>query len=120
MTEQEYKNGIDYLIEEEIDVSPIESIKIGMWAMYDAGGNLTVSRSKKEAIDELLFHYMQIRKHCHVKRYYSGRYEVYVLDPDEDRERVWREHALEKITPENLDAFREMMLVDMLPDKYWY
>lgn len=119
MTEQEYQKAVAYLQEVGADLSPIDSVKVGMWALYDDGGNLSLFSAKREAIEDLLSRHMQTRQRCRVRRCRSGRYEVSVLDPGEDRERVWRQYALVRIGPEDLQAFREMALVDMLPDDYW-
>ena len=119
MTEQEYQKAVAYLQEEGVDLSPIDSVKPGMWALYDDGGNLSLFSAKREAIEDLLSRHMQTHQHCRVRRCRSGRYEVSVLDPGEERERVWRRYALVRIGPENLQALREMALVNLLPEDYW-
>mgnify|MGYP006991542057 CR=1 FL=1 len=119
MTEQEYQRAVAYLREEAADLSPIDNVQVGMWALYDDGGNLSLFSAKREAIEDLLSRHMQTYQHCRVRRCRSGRYEVSVLDPGEDRERVWRQYALVRIGPEDLQAIREMALVNLLPDDYW-
>ena len=119
MTEREYPQAVAYLREEGVDLSPIDNVQVGLWALYDDGGNLSLFPTKRDALEDLLSRHMKTRQHCHVKRCGSGRYEVTVLDPGEDRERVWRQYALDRIGPETLSTFREMALLALLPDDYW-
>lgn len=119
MTEREYQKAVAYLQEEGVDLSPLDNVQVGLWVLYDDGGNLSLFPTKRDAVEDLLSRHMQTRQHCRVKRCGSGRYEVTVLDPGEDRERVWRQYALVRIGPEDLQAIREMALVNLLPEDYW-
>lgn len=119
MTELEYQKAVAYLQEVGADLSPIDSVKVGIWALYDDGGNLSLFPTKRDAVEDLLSRHMQTRQRCRVRRCRSGRYEVAVLDPGEERERIWRQYALARIGPEDLQAIREMALVNLLPEDYW-
>ena len=119
MTEREYQKAVAYLREEGVDLSPIGNVQVGLWALYDDGGNLSLFPTKRDAVEDLLSRHMQTRQRCRVGRCRSGRYEVEVLDPGEERERVWRQYALVRIGPEDLQAIQEMALVNLLPEDYW-
>lgn len=114
MTEAEINRAATLLEEEEI--SEIEKIAIGRWALASDRGLYGVYDTKAIAIDIATGDHDQYREHCKVRRHRKGVYSLDILDCDEDpSEKFYHHFRLERITADNILELKEIALADLLP-----
>ena len=116
MTEQEIKRAMTLL--DEFELSKMAEIRVGRWAVVNERGVYGIYDTKREAILDRLNCMGQDQKHSKVKRYGKGLYELAILDPYEDLERVYHRYDVYLITPANLLQTQEISIIPLLPE--WY